>query len=418
MSLKYNPLIKVGMDIVSKLPKTKKVIQTIGDLLALHPPNASNEIELGNFIYEIDSFNLDLGIYTLVTNTDTAINGCSQAINKLTSSTDGISLITSTGNLFLFQIELGCTGIGSQVISMTGSTGFESLDMKYVAFSTGSKYGTLTGIRQAFWSDGFSFNAREGFTLDGVWSGGFAILNSRIINTGNFLLKGEAGLRLQNVRSNVNLTIPSGSVGFDFKYDNFVNDQSFQIENCRFDGDGVLATSFIGGDVSEVEKSRKSLFKGNAGNLAKNSMIGGVWTCTTEVTTAITINTLTKLAGVTTYSNLEHLTAVNNNEFIQIDTNEISYSLDGDLVIDGNPNNEVRLTIRKYEASTSSYSTIATFIKAISNFQGGNDIGIFRPFVPILTMNDSDRIELWVTNLSGNGNLTMKSESFIFLKKL
>lgn len=398
--------------------KTKKTISSLAQLLRMHPPNASNEIELGNFIYEIDSFDLDIGPYKLITSVDTAINGFSQAINKISSLEDNISLITSTGNLFLFQIALGATGLNSQVINMTGSTGFESLDMKYVEFLSGSKYGTLSGIRQGFWAEGFSINAKEGFTMDGIWLGGMTIKNTRIINTGNFVLQGTSALRLRDVRTNMNVDVQSGSTVFDFSFDNFISDQGFQAVDGTYKGSGAVATSFTGGDSLDIEKSRKSFFKGNVGNLSKNSRIGGLWKCSSEVVTTLTLNTITKLEGNTTYFNMQHLTGINNNEFVQSDTNDITYSLDGEMILDAGPNVEIRLTIRKFDFINQTYINLEEKTKTVSNVLGGRDIVTFRPFVPLLTLLENDRIELWVTNLTNNVNVTMLLDSFAFLNKL
>lgn len=146
---------------------TKKTISSLSELLRIHPPNANNEIELGNFVYEIDSYDLNLGIYKLISNVNTAIHGYSQLVNKISTNENNVSLITSTSNLFLFQIELSATGIASQAINMEGSTGFESLDMKYVAFSPNTKYGTLKeNDRIEIWVTNVTDNTNLQMTLD------------------------------------------------------------------------------------------------------------------------------------------------------------------------------------------------------------------------------------------------------------
>jgi len=398
---------------------SQKIINTIDDLLQLHPPNVDDEIELGNFIYLIDAYELNLGVYSLVTSVDTAIHGISQNINKIITTQDNTDLITSTANLFFLQIKLEASGTNSQAIVMNGATGFESLDMKVVEFEGDTKYGTLTDIRQAFWDTGFSFEAKEGFTLGGTMSGGFTLVNSRLINTGGFILGAAPSLTLNSIRSNVNATVESGDVAFDFDFDNFLIDQGFQVQGARIDGDGAMLSAFTGStDNTAAEKSRKSNFSNNVGSISKNSRIGGLWTCTVEVSTPLTSGVAAKILGTTVYEDMQHLSNTTDNAFVAADTNVIMYELDGEITLDAPSNVDMTMTVRKWDDSLGSYTDIATILKRVPNFQGGTDLVTFRPFVPELELSEDDRIELWITNSSNSQDVTMLISSFARLKKI
>jgi len=398
---------------------TKYTISNIDELIAIHPPNASDEIELGNNIYEIDSLDFEIPApYSLISNVDTAISGMSQVINKLRSSQDNHSLITSTANLFFYQIQLQADGVNSEAITMNGATGFESLDMKYVEFTGNTKYGTLTGIRQGYWSDGFSLNAKEGFTMNGTWAGGFTIANSRIINTGNYILGEGTSLIMNSIRSNVNCDILTGDVAFDFDYNNFNSDEAYQLENGRYNGAGLMISQFTDAlrDTDDPWRSRKSLFKGNAGSLSNNTHVGGYWKCTVEVLTPLTLNVSTKVLGTTVYSELQHITQTTDNAFIHNTTQDTDYEISGFVRFKGGADDEIELEIRKWDDFGGSYSVIQSYVKFVSNLIGGNDTVDFSAATPFVRLSENDRVELWVVNRSNNTDVTMLSDSFLNIK--
>lgn len=401
---------------LNKLDKfqTAYHLKDINDLLDIHPANASNEIELSNAVYYIDSLDFDLGVYKLVTNVDTAIHGYSQLLNQMTSNEDNISMITSTGNLFLFDIRFNCTGVNSQVITMTG-TGTESLDMKYVELSFGTTGGTINGIRQFFWFGGFGIGGR-GFLLQGDISGA-RISNTRVINFMDYVLKGDTGMTIGNIRSDANITIPSGSVAYDFDYDMITEDEGYQITDGFYDGDGLMVSPFTTGDTLTTEDSRKSFFTNNKGVASMNTFVGGYWLNTTEVTTTIsTIDTPVKLNGVTTYFDLSHFTQTSSNSFVKNTDNNNEFIIQGSVTIDGNPNRIFNLIVRKWNDFNSIYEDLITFSKNINNFSGGDDRADFNILVTT-NMSVNDRIELWVSNSTDTSNVTMKNSSQLIISK-
>lgn len=396
--------------------QTKYILRDITELLHIHPANANNEIFLENNTYVIDSRDFQLGIYKLKATVPVSITGISQAINKISTSEDNTILIDTTSDLFLSNIQLQAEGNNSKCINMAGSTGFESLDMQYVQFTGNSKYGSIDNIRQGFWTDGFSFNAKEGFDLSNA-IGGFTIFNTRVINTGNYILKGNTGCTINNVRSNINCDILTGDVAFDFDYEMFNDDRGYQLANGTYNGVGQMVSNFTNGNQTEAHKSRKSYFTGNQGNLGKNTRIGGEWVVTNEAVTPLTQNSSVKVLGTTTSDNLEHVIS-NNNELIHNSTVPTDYKVDGDLTFDGGPNDILRLEIKRFNNLTNDFTTLKTYTANVNNFQGGQDRVFFRPFVSVVEMQELDRIEIYIVNETDNTDVTLKLNSLLTIKEI
>lgn len=402
--------------------KTQKVIQSLAQLLQLHPPNAQNEIILDNCVYLFDLKGADgnfTGYKLKYNGYPVAIAGMSQAITEIFTTEDGVSFIESTnGDLFLININIGATGVGSQAISMIGD-GSQSIDMFYTAFTEGTKYGTISNIRQGYWSNGFSFNAREGFLLQGAL-GGFTLFDSRIINTGNYILKGDVGATFNAIRSNVNATIPTGAVAFDFDYPMFNADAAYQIQDGRFDGDGEVVSDFTTGDAVKAYKSRKSLFKDNAGVLGAltNTIIGGNWRLETQITTPLTFNVPAKMLGGVTYNDLEHFTQTGDNTLTYNSTVTRTVKVTGGLILDGGANDELVVILRKWDDSASTYVDIEEFPNIVSNVIGGRDIAIYNIIARVPDMDLSDRLEYWLVNRSDNTDATALVGAKMFVEKL
>lgn len=397
---------------------TVKLIQTVSDLLRIHTP-VGNVIELTFPIYEIDSENLDLGVYTLTASRDITLKGISQGNNKISTTQDNSDLITVTnGNLFVIQLELEASGLNSQAIVMNGTSN-ESLDMQYVEFSSGTKFGTLTDIRQGFWTNGFSFGAREGFTLDGSF-GGFTLFESRIINCGNFILGAGASLSIENVRSNVNATVAAGSFAFDFDFEDFTADGGYLIQGGRFDGDGEMLAPFTDGlaDRAEAEKSTRSFMRDNSGDKGKNTRPGIAYGITAEILTPLTVNVPSRLLGTATYSKQEHWSDQNDNVLTYIDQISADFTLFYSLLIDGGPNDVVRVDIRKYDdlVTTTDFTVIGSVRRSIPNSQGGLDVANFIIPVPDIKVNFEERVEIWVTNETDGTDVTLKIGSEVFVR--
>lgn len=387
---------------------TEKTVKNITELLELYPANVNNEIVIPTkTALVIDSSEFDLGIYTLLMSSNTTLSGVSQNFSYIFSSEDNHTLIKGDGSQFITHIKLGATGSSSKVFDLVGVTGFEALDLFYTEFESGSTLGDINGIRQGFWTTGFGINSGRGFLLKGSWLGGFTIFSTRIINCGEYLLKGDVGFTCSNIRSNVNITVPSGAFAFDFDYDMFNVDNGYQINGANVDGDGLMCAPFTTGDTTIPENSIKSYFKNNTGDKGENTFVGGQWQCTTQVETIIPDpNVEVKLQGVTTYNSMVHFTQTTDNSLIYNSSVKRRFNVGGNIVLDGGANDNIKLTVKKYNNLTSLYEDVYSYTKTVNNIIGGADRVEFSISTNV-SMNYLDRLELFASNLSDGTNVTM-----------
>ena len=400
--------------------KTKQYISNIEDLLSTHTLTDGYKIDAKNVMYVIDNNSFDFGIYTLSNITSGVrfgLEGANKGVTSITSTEDNISLIECINqNLLISDLDISATGVGSEAIKMTG-TGVEAIDLLNVSFSGATNMGTLENLRQGFWTIGFAFGVSSGFLLKGAW-GGFRVTSSRFINLQGPLLKGDVGFTIGNIRSDVNIDILAGQVAFDFDYDMFNEDQGYQLENGRYTGGGLMVAPFTlgsGADTTETEKSRKSFFQGNKGNLAKTTRIGGALEFTNEASNSFPNGVLTELLGTTTANNLVHMLSNNSRELEHNTTSMECYYPFIDVTIEGEPNREIKLSLMKVETGGGLVELVSK-TKTISNVQGNRDVVDFSFSAPCFMLNEGEKVKLYATSIGANSNLTIISSSTLYLK--
>lgn len=393
--------------------QTAYVVRDVNQLLTIHPADAQNRIPLGENTYFFDSRNFDFGVYTLFIPSSVGgchIKGFSQQVNKITSSQSGISLIETEGgtNLSITELQIETTDPTSQAIKFNGG-GNKALDLNFLEFRPNTNWGQLIDCLQLFTTGCFSFGALQGFSLSGT-CGGFALTDTRVINCGDYILGvdtsvGAATLGLQNIRTNVNATVPSGSFGFQFVEANFVNDASFSIKDARFDGAGQMVDDLVPG--VPAERSVKSFFFDVQGPLRKITRPGIEWELTTQATT--TISTVgdagrTKLLGITTVDPATevYLQQTGNNEFTHQADIEIDYIIGGQLVIDGNPNRVLKISIVK-----NGTTVLKSYSSAVKNSVGGADVVIFQFSKTNVMLSQGETIQFDVANMTDTSNVTL-----------
>lgn len=403
------------------------VVQTVEQLVELYGANANDEIELPRGAYLLDAYNFELGNYTLlnVSGEDIHIMQHSQLTHRITSSKiNAVILTVREANLFLSDTQIIATGANSEAIRMQG-TGAESLDMFYVEMGANTTWGTLSRIRQGFMGACFALNSTKGFLLQNSFDGGFTIQASRIINCGQYVLKGDTGVDLftcDAIRSNAYITVPFGAVAFDFDFANFNVDGGYQIENGRFDGLGQLASDFVTGGVVEAEKSRKSLFKGNSGNLRKNTFVGAEWRTTTEILTPLTFNVSENIRAVRTFSNLVHFTTTTISTdctVAQYDSSlVIDVKVEGLYKIEGDSSDEIQIDLIHYVSSTTTEVIIQSQVETIPNIVQADDVVNYTISNRIDGLAEGDRIYVKGTNLSDGSDITEKLNTFFNISQV
>ena len=397
-------------------PDTRTVIKTMSDFTD-NFPTAAGVITLPSGVYLIDSTNLDFTGFRFVITGNAAFQGYSQTVNKISNSTKIVTAFTiQNGASFnINELQVQVTGNTSKVFEMNG-TGVEALELINCSFSNSTEWGTINNIRQIFISGFFATAGERGLLISTAISG-IRLTNSLVLNMQDYIIKGDTGVTIGNIRSDINAVIPAGGVAFDFDYD-MLSDNSYLLKDGFYNGDGQMVADFTTGDATAAEKSRRSLFNNNQGGLRKNTTIGGYWTVTAPAVTNIAvIDTLVKLAGTTAYRDLQHFTQTTDNAFVYSSTIPVFVEITGALTLEGNQDNTITVVVRHWDESKNKYTDIAATSKLIQRLQGARDIAEYSIFTRI-ELEENDRIELWVKNESGTANVTMEGDSRLLIDKL
>lgn len=335
------------------------------------------------------------------------IHGLDLAVSGLSTSENSHTLFIDdgvfSGDLFLRDMFVTVSGVGSQVFDLDNDGNNDAVECTMFNFVNCTSLGILSNYRQGLW-DGFATVACvDGLTMDGTWSGGFAALTSIIVTagtpfTGTLLKKGAALVVNGSIRSDMNaLQIDDTGAVCDFEPANITNDAEFLMNGVRVNPG---ANAFPNMPASSV----KANFTNCVGT--PNTHIGGQWSITSAVATDLTVATgqnPNKLAGVTTYVDLQHFSGAVDNAYTYIGTDEVAVVVSGVLGIAGTANDVICAIIRHWDDSASTYFDIAMSGGVTMN-AGGRAEGV--SLEGIIDMDTSDRVEIWIENQSGDRNAT------------
>ena len=129
---------------------------------------------------------------------------------------------------------------------------------------------------------------------------------------------------------------------------------------------------------------------------------------TSETETTITSDVIVKLAGTTTYSDLQWLTGAASNAFTVDSDAPLRYRVQGNLEIQGDKNEVLDLTVTVYDSVNLVYVEVQSFRRSINDLSGKRSDAAFfnfECFTPSLIA--SDRIELWITNVGSGDDVTL-----------
>jgi hypothetical protein len=211
-----------------------QIVQTLADF----PTPVGNEIFLLNIIYIIDG-DIDISGYTLCFGAKTQVNGFAQNVSVIRSSTSGADInnkyvfFESSTNLFMNDLEIICEGTNQMVWEHVGNgtvpegESFELNRLNLLSFPPGgpplwghnNQMGLIKDIRQGFIGTFSAFGFENGFQCAGAWAGGFRVQNTlfRVFSGIAFGSDPLDPVSFQlRMASNANLTIPLGSIGYDF----------------------------------------------------------------------------------------------------------------------------------------------------------------------------------------------------------
>lgn len=402
------------------------MVQTISYFNMTFTPRPINEItitkasDLGGtlkstVLYRIDG-KIDMGSTQItVPQGGLFLRGTDYFVSSLFSSANNYTMFIDdgvfAGNVRMSELTLEVTGTSSKVFDLDNAGNFASIEFNSVNFgdfgTATTSLGELANYRQFRTSDSGFFNLNDGLTFSGTWAGGFAIRDSIALAIPNSVTLFKEGTSLdfqESSISNINAAgLDTSVIVFDFDENNFSRDEGFALNGARFT---------IGGNAvpNADPSSTKVYFKDCSG--VANTYGGGKWKSSVEVITPLTLNTPTKILGTTVYSNMVYFSNSTNNAFVYESTIQKDFNINVNLVIDGGANDEINVIIRQWDDSTSSYIDLDSQIRAINNSQGGNDVGYFSNDA-IATMNENDRIEIWMENTTDGTDATLKIGSSV-----
>jgi hypothetical protein len=200
----------------------------------------------------------------------------------------------------------------------------------------------------------------------------------------------------------------------DFSDANFPNPSTLQIANALITRNGVADASDTTLYPNIDAANLSAAWHDNIG--MPNTHVGGDLAISTEVLTSISsASTFVTLAGTWTATDLQHFDSPSNGQLRHLGENPRDYKVIGDLVIEGGPNDELEVRIRKFDSSASTTSTIGSQVRQVNNLQGGRDVAIFS-FTKQFMLGQNDYIFLEIANNTDTADVTAELDSFILVE--
>ncbi len=396
---------------------TIKVVKTVADF----PAPFGNLIYLAdNTIYFIDSGDLDITGYTIVFNNRSQLNGYGQNVSKISSSTSGTAstpyvFFKSETNLFMNDLEIECKGNYQRIWEHIGNGTVpegESFELNRFnilneqAPGHGCQLGYISNIRQGFIGTLSCFNFEKGFICADSWSGGFRVDNTIFINCRGVFFGSDPLLPVtfaRRVSSNANLTVPLGSIGYDFPETSFSFSGQYQLQNGNVRGAGQYVTEWSGQSPAYNEKSN---FQNNTG--IQNTFPGGEWINTLDTATDITAtNVWATMSAVTTERGLTWFSETGG-EWTYLSETPLDIQASLTVSLAGSTNNIIEIKIVKVSGviQTDLLSRKLTIQGTLAQGKA-ESISIMTTTQVIL----NDKIVVLGRNLSANQDFTLLSDS-------
>ena len=307
-----------------------------------------------------------------------------------------------SGDVVMESMTVNGTGANSKCFDLDNAGNSNAIDITGVnfgLFGSTMSCGDLTEYRQLLLNNVGLIFVVDGFTFHESWTG-IAALTSIVIgfpasatlfqSGTNFTLSGS-------FRSDFNFLSANASSTFcNFSTSEILSDGGFSLTNVRTSVDDPLP------NLSTT--SEKVRIKDCSG--IRNTYVGGQWTISTSTTTTISAaNTPVKMAGTTTYADLQWFTQTTDNAFVYASGQTIEVECKGVVSISGGNNDQVSVFFRQWDDSASSYVDAP---KSQATLNGGllgtRAEGI--PFFGYFQIDENDRIEVWVENNTNASDVT------------
>ena len=337
--------------------------------------------------------------------------GGSLNTSRLQSSVDGYTMFifdpaSYSGDLLINNMEVEVTGTGAEAFDLDNKENVGRISWNTLNFSSCTSLGTIKSYSQALAQNIGWRDCSDGIIVDGIWGGGWAILNSIVLGadfTGTLFKAGDSLIIGGSFRSNINilkLDVDSGAF-CDFAPSNITLDAGFTLSNVRVN---PLADALPNMPSTSV----KALIKDCVG--LDNTYQGG--SVTPNADSLITITTqdvYVQITGAVTLSDAYWFSVANTNGLKLDSSLPLDVRCAGILSFGGTTGAEIGIQLRKFVDADSAYTEIGP--EYIVSVFGGvvSSLASNASFSANTIMNKDDRIEVWVRNKSNANNLTLKS---------
>ena len=360
-------------------------------------------------LYFLDG-EIDMGTTSIVVpSTGLSLAGHGFGISRLVSTADNQTLfvtdgLTYSGDLFLTSMDVRCSGVGSKVFDLDNQENFNACEWNTVNFLSCTSLGEIKNYRQGLGRNVAWISCKDGLTMTGAWSGGFAIVDSIVVGaplTG-VLFKAGAGLLIGgSFRSNINILGLGTAGGYfcDFAPSNFTLDGGFFL-------DGVRANKVVNNLPNFPATSTKANIRNCSG--ISNTYPGAAFKATGQDTVTISAADTLYQIGNAGDLNEDFWFSKANTNGLQLDsTQDIEVVVTGSMSFDGSINREMAVQLRKYVSATTSYVDVGPIYLATLNGGTTGTRAENITFSGTTSMSQNDRIEVWIKNRTDTTNITV-----------
>jgi hypothetical protein len=280
--------------------------------------------------------------------------------------------------------------------------------------------GLIDNYRQGFESNTGRFGGTPSLKLVGVWSGGYLVTSSIIKNIDNGMTAAifSAGIGfLMSSRFKIAINADLGTLAplIDFSNSNFVNPSTVQIQDSIITRNGVSNAEDTTISPNLAAEDLVSSWKNNTGLVGTH--VGGTVNVTVEIPTVISfVNTFEVLAGTWSTDQLEHFDSPSNGQMRHLSDSPAEFEILGELIIDGKPNDDITVRVRRFISATGLFSTVRSIRRQINSLSGGRDVAFFT-IVAFSVIDINDYIILEVANNTGTVNVTAEFDSFFTISE-
>jgi len=327
--------------------------------------------------------------------------------------------VGGSGDVLFMDFHIDISGTSSQVYDIVSDTGFNAVEIARINYNNCTSLGEIDNYRQGLETGTGRFGGTPELTLTGVWVGGYFIDTSivRSLTDGAYsLFKAGTGFSMASrFRSNMNIDLPSLASYLDFSPSNFTNPLILQLENGIISRDGAFNSADTNYTPNIQASDLASKWKGNNG--LENTFEGGRLLVTSEnLTTIAAGSTWYDLNAIWTASRLEHFDSPSSGQLRHIGNSPREYRLTLNFIIEGKPNDDIGIKLKKWDDSTSSFIDFTEIRRQINSLVGGRDVAIFN-YVLNANLDENDYVYFQVRNNSGNTNITLEENSDWFLEE-